>query len=119
VDADPSFVSDNLIKVDLANDFYRVLSGLYDVPKLGVAFPPLDPEEALAAIPLVNPGHCFVPQSYSENAKLSKWVATQRKQNRLQIKGKKESRMTLPRIQAVPLESFGSFDMMICYGPVL
>jgi hypothetical protein len=47
-------------------------------------------------------GHCNVPQGY--NAKLIKWVATQRRNYRLQVKGK-ESQMTLPRFRA--LESLG------------
>jgi hypothetical protein len=49
-------------------------------------------------------GNCNVPQSYCENAKLSKWVATQRSNYRLQVKGK-ESQMILHRVQA--LESLG------------
>jgi hypothetical protein len=49
-------------------------------------------------------GHCNVPQKYSENAKLGRWVETQRKQYRLHLEGKR-SPMTLPRIQV--LESLG------------
>jgi hypothetical protein len=49
-------------------------------------------------------GHCNVPRNYSENAKLGTWVATQRCQYSLHLKGKTSS-ITLPRIQA--LESLG------------
>jgi Holliday junction resolvasome RuvABC DNA-binding subunit len=45
-------------------------------------------------------GHCNVPQKYSENAKLGMWVATQRKQYSLHLKGE-TSQMTLPRIEAL------------------
>jgi hypothetical protein len=49
-------------------------------------------------------GHCNVPQRYRKNAKLGKWVDTQRYQHGLHLKGK-ASAITLPRIQA--LESLG------------
>jgi hypothetical protein len=45
-------------------------------------------------------GHCNVPQKYNENAKLGTWVATQRRQYRLHLKGK-TSAITLPRIEAL------------------
>jgi hypothetical protein len=65
VDPDTTFGSVNLIKIDLAHDFCRVLFGLYDVSKLGVAFPPLDFEEPLAAIPLALPRGCVNSPPYS------------------------------------------------------
>jgi hypothetical protein len=49
-------------------------------------------------------GHCNVPQRYSENAKLGKWVSDQRATYNLHVQGK-PSPMTTFRIQA--LESFG------------
>jgi hypothetical protein len=49
-------------------------------------------------------GHCNVPQSYSENAKLARWVAKQRSHHRLQREGKR-SPMTTFRIQK--LDSLG------------
>jgi hypothetical protein len=49
-------------------------------------------------------GHCNVPNCYSENTKLGKWVGNQRTQYRLHLEGK-ASRMTTFRIQA--LESLG------------
>jgi hypothetical protein len=55
-------------------------------------------------------GHCNVPKIYSENTKLATWVATQRKQYRLQQEGK-TSPMTHSRIQE--LESLG-FEWKIC-----
>jgi hypothetical protein len=50
-------------------------------------------------------GHCNVPQSYSENTKLGKWVANQRRHYRLHLEGKRSS-MTLSRIQALESLSF-------------
>jgi hypothetical protein len=49
-------------------------------------------------------GHCNIPQRHSENAKLGRWVNTQRYEYRLHLEGK-ASHMTLPRFQA--LESLG------------
>jgi hypothetical protein len=49
-------------------------------------------------------GHCNVPESYSESAKLAKWVSNQRRQYKLYQEGKTSS-MTLSRIQE--LESLG------------
>jgi hypothetical protein len=49
-------------------------------------------------------GHCNVPQQYIENKKLGHWVANQRKQYKLQQKGKK-SFMTTSRIRE--LEKLG------------
>jgi hypothetical protein len=43
-------------------------------------------------------GHCNVPRSYSENAKLAMWVSRQRSQYKLHTEGKK-SFMTLSRIR--------------------
>jgi hypothetical protein len=45
-------------------------------------------------------GHCNVPQKCSENAKLGTWVAKQRYQYSLHLKGKISS-ISLPRIQAL------------------
>jgi hypothetical protein len=45
-------------------------------------------------------GHCSVPTRYSENAKLGKWVNTQRNHYKSQQEGK-TSPMTNPRIQAL------------------
>jgi hypothetical protein len=49
-------------------------------------------------------GHCNVPGIYSENTKLANWVAYQKRQYRLHLKGK-PSHLTLSRIQA--LENLG------------
>jgi hypothetical protein len=49
-------------------------------------------------------GHCNIPERYSENSKLAKWVATQRYNYKLHVKGK-TSYITLSRIQE--LESLG------------
>jgi hypothetical protein len=45
-------------------------------------------------------GHCNVPQKYCENAKLGQWVANQRTQYSLHLRGKRSS-ITLLRIQAL------------------
>jgi hypothetical protein len=45
-------------------------------------------------------GHCNVPSKYSENAKLGRWVATQRYHYSLHQEEKK-SQMTIPRIKAL------------------
>jgi hypothetical protein len=44
-----------LLKVDIADGFYRVYVAPRDVPKLGVAFPHRDDEEPLVAFPLALP----------------------------------------------------------------
>jgi hypothetical protein len=49
-------------------------------------------------------GHYNIPQNYSENIRLGTWVATQRTEYRLHVKGKK-SLMTAFRVQE--LESLG------------
>jgi hypothetical protein len=56
-------------------------------------------------------GHCNVPQRYSENSKLARWVKKQRNQYRLHLEGKTSS-MTTFRIQA--LESLG-FEWGECF----
>jgi hypothetical protein len=45
-------------------------------------------------------GHCNVPTSYKENAKLGIWVATQRSQYKLHLEGKR-SQITPARIQSL------------------
>jgi hypothetical protein len=55
-------------------------------------------------------GHCNVPENCNENPKLGHWVATQRKQYKLDIEGKTSS-MTLTHIKE--LESLG-FEWEIC-----
>jgi hypothetical protein len=55
MEADPRFGPVHLIKVDIANGFYRLWVNLHDIPKLAVAIPALDGKEALLALPLVLP----------------------------------------------------------------
>jgi hypothetical protein len=50
-------------------------------------------------------GHCNVPQIYSENTKLGKWVKEQRRQYRFHREGKTSS-LTLSRIQALERLNF-------------
>jgi hypothetical protein len=45
-------------------------------------------------------GHCNIPKSYTENAKLATWVTHQRSQYSLHLKGE-TSLITPPRIQAL------------------
>jgi hypothetical protein len=49
-------------------------------------------------------GHCMVPTQFPENAKLGRWVHTQRFQHRLMLKGRKSS-MTEERVKL--LEGLG------------
>jgi hypothetical protein len=51
-------------------------------------------------------GHCNVPQRYSEDSGLARWVANQRCRYRLRLEGKPSS-MTLSRIQALECLDFG------------
>jgi hypothetical protein len=55
VDADPTFGPVQMIKVDIADGFYRVWLNVHDIPKLAVALPTLHGEEPLVALPLVLP----------------------------------------------------------------
>jgi hypothetical protein len=55
VHADPRFGPVKMIKVDLADGFYRVWVNAPDVIKLGVAFPNLAGEEHLIAFPIALP----------------------------------------------------------------
>jgi hypothetical protein len=55
VDADPTFGPVQMIKVDIADGFYRVWLNVDDIPKLAVALPALHGEEPLVALPLVLP----------------------------------------------------------------
>ena len=55
VHADPRFGPVKMIKVDLADGFYRVWVNAPDVIKLGVAFPNLAGEEPLIAFPIALP----------------------------------------------------------------
>jgi hypothetical protein len=53
--ADPRFGPVYLIKVDIADGFYRVWLNTNDIPKLGVIFPTLPHMEPLVAFPLALP----------------------------------------------------------------
>jgi hypothetical protein len=55
VKADPKYGPVHLIKVDVANRFYRVWLNLQDIPKLVIAIPEMDCKWALLALPLVLP----------------------------------------------------------------
>ena len=55
VTADPKHGPVKLIKVDLADGFYRVWLEVADIPKLGVIFPHAPGEEPLVALPLALP----------------------------------------------------------------
>jgi hypothetical protein len=58
VHADPRFGPVKMIKVDLADGFYRVWVKATDVVKLGVTFPALNGEEPFIAFPIVLPMGC-------------------------------------------------------------
>ncbi len=53
--ADPTLGPIYLIKLDISDGFYRIALNIEDIPKLGVAFPPLPGHEPLIAFPLVLP----------------------------------------------------------------
>jgi SAM-dependent methyltransferase len=53
--ADPTLGPIYLIKLDISDGFYRIALNIDDIPKLGVAFPPLPGHEPLIAFPLVLP----------------------------------------------------------------
>ena len=53
--ADPALGSIQLMKIDIADGFYRICINIEDIPKLGVVFPTRPGEEQLIAFPLVLP----------------------------------------------------------------
>jgi hypothetical protein len=55
VDANPDHGPVHMIKVDIADGFYRIWLHVHDIPKLAVSLPALHGKEPLLAIPLVLP----------------------------------------------------------------
>jgi hypothetical protein len=55
VEADPRHGPVNLIKIDVADGFYRIHLSPHQIPALGVAIPPGPDGKALVAFPLVLP----------------------------------------------------------------
>jgi hypothetical protein len=55
VDVNPKFGPVQLIKIDIADGFYRIWLNVHDIPKLAVALPALHGTEPLLALPLVLP----------------------------------------------------------------
>jgi hypothetical protein len=53
--ADPWYSPVYLIKIDIANGFYRVWVNTDDIPKLGIVFPAMSDSDQLIAFPLVLP----------------------------------------------------------------
>ena len=53
--ADPVHGPPEMMKVDIANGFYRIQLNVDDIPKLGVVFPTKEDKESLVAFPLVLP----------------------------------------------------------------
>ena len=53
--ADPNLGPVYLMKLDIADGFYRINLSIDDIPKLGVVFPSQQQEEPLVALPLVLP----------------------------------------------------------------
>ena len=63
--ANPAFGPVNLIKIDIADSFYRLDVILGDIPKLAVIFPTLPGQQHLVVLPLVLPmGWKIAPQSF-------------------------------------------------------
>jgi hypothetical protein len=81
--ADPQYGPIKMIKVDISDGFYRVWLRLEDIAQLGVAFPSLDGEEPLIALPLALPMgwknsppiFCTVTETIADvaNQRLLKW----------------------------------------------
>ena len=55
VDANPMHGPVHLLKVDIADGFYRIWLNIADIPKLACSIPPLYGDEPLLALPLVLP----------------------------------------------------------------
>ena len=53
--ADPSHGPPKMMKVDIADGFYRIQLNVDDIPTLGVMFPTKDGKEPIVAFPLVLP----------------------------------------------------------------
>ena len=64
--ADPALGPIYMMKLDIADRFYRVNLAIRDIPKLGVVFPTLPGQEPLVALPLVLPcGWKISPPAFS------------------------------------------------------
>jgi hypothetical protein len=55
VEADPAYGPVQLIKIDIADGFYRITVNAADIPKLAVAIPQIVGDEPLLALPFVLP----------------------------------------------------------------
>ena len=77
--ADPALGPVYLMKIDIADGFYRINLNINDIPKLGVVFPTLPGEEPLVALPLVLP-MCWKnsPPAFSTATETSADLANQR-----------------------------------------
>jgi hypothetical protein len=86
VEANPRFGPVQLIKVDIADGFYRIWLNLQDIPKMAVAIPQLAGEEPLLALPLVlpmgwtesPPYFCVATETVADMANkraINRWVA--------------------------------------------
>ena len=53
--SDPSLGQVQLMKIDLSDEFYRIVVIVDDIPKLGVVFPTKSGQELLIVFPLVFP----------------------------------------------------------------
>ena len=77
--ADPALGPVYLMKIDIADGFYRINLNINDIPKLGVVFPTLPGEEPLVALPLVLPmGWKNSPPAFSTATETSADLANQR-----------------------------------------
>jgi hypothetical protein len=82
VAANPAHGPVQLIKVDIADGFYRVWLNLSDIPKLAVSIPSLKGEEPLLAFPLVLPmGWTESPPYFCAATETVTDVANQRARN--------------------------------------
>jgi hypothetical protein len=82
VEPNPEFGPVKLIKVDIADGFYRVWLNMADIPKLAVSIPSNEGEETLLAFPLVLPmGWTESPPYFCTATKTVTDVSNKRAQN--------------------------------------
>ena len=85
VEADPMHGPTYLLKIDIADGFYRIWLNEDDIPTLAVSLPPLHGDTLLLALPLVLPmGWTESPPYFTTATETVADIANQRLQNRWQ-----------------------------------
>ena len=99
--ADPKYGPVNMLKIDIADGFYRVGLSTDDIPKLGVVFPSEDGAEQLVALPLTLPmGWTNSPPIFCAATETVADLANQRI-----LKGRKPPRHRLDDVANTPPEA--------------